>query len=962
MNIVPKANGVRAALLTGAALALSMPLTTAQAQDETIEEIITTGSRIARDEFSSSSPIAVVEGEDVTLSGVVSIDEYLKDVPSFTGYQMGSQTNNGSDQGAKKIDLRGLGFERTLVLINGRRTIGDAYNDGAVDLNAIPEIMIKRVEVLKDGASTIYGSDALAGVVNIILHDDFEGLELMARYGEGMEDGQAPNSTMGLLGGINGDRGRFVGSISMTNQDEMLQIERPDWAYTALYPLLQADGTFLAGPSGSSNSRTIRVPGVGSRTFDTALGVARPYNPSTDFYDYSPINALTQPNERWQGAFNGEVDINDSVEGFLEFMYTRRVSQLRLAPDASFNTRIGDFLTPNNGLQDNDYVPASNPFNPYGVNAAGPDETCGTADDLNPDGVCDIGVRINRRFVESGGRLFRSTADTYRMVVGVRGELFNDTIDWDVAYTYAENETLQETINYGRFDRWAIAVDPVACAADSGCSAAMGAQGVLNPFDDYGTITPSQMAYLLTGSLKDAIGSKFEMGEINFSGEVGEMGGGAVGWAAGYQHRTESGYFKPDEFLAANLTTGGASDPLQGKYSVDEFYGEVLLPITDAFDVSASVRFSDYDTVGNATTYKIGGDWAITDTFRLRGTFATGFRAPNISEINSQNKATFPLVDNICEFADDRLANGDITQAMYDNCETLLSEFDEIVELPPGSWAGPAGEQGFAWQALMTFRSPEVPLEPEESESYNIGFVWEPTFVDGLRVGVDYWNIEIDEVIGTDDYQDLQRACIADLSHPACDNFDTQTGGPYDLDWYWTYPAYVVVDYGNLGKLTTNGVDVDLEYSGDLDMGAVRGYDLRWNTTFQNEYTQEYPTGTQDLAGTANGFFVYPEVRMSLGASLFGDNWTAGWQGTYIGETDDRLRPCYLTDDCKAEAIFYHNLTGTYTWENITFNLGIRNVTDEDPPRFHSAFNANTEPGTYDVVGRAWFTGFRLAF
>lgn len=221
MKIVPTAKGVKAALLTGAALVLSIPMTTAQAQEEQLEEITVTGSRIVRDEYSSSSPIAVVSGEEVVLSGVVSIDEYLKDVPSFTGYQMGSQTNNGSASGQKKLDLRGLGFNRTLVLINGRRMIGDASGDGAVDLNSIPESMIKRVEVLKDGASTIYGSDALAGVINIILHDDFEGLEFGARYGEGMEDGQAANSMMYMLGGVASDMGNMVVSVSYTNQDEM---------------------------------------------------------------------------------------------------------------------------------------------------------------------------------------------------------------------------------------------------------------------------------------------------------------------------------------------------------------------------------------------------------------------------------------------------------------------------------------------------------------------------------------------------------------------------------------------------------------------------------------------------------------------------------------------------------------------------------------------------------------------
>jgi len=742
MTRFPFPNGPAVALSMVAA-AFTLWTFAAQAQDdEPIEEITVTGSRIARNEFSSSSPITVVTGEKLALSGVVSIDEYLKDIPAFTGYQMGTSTNNGSVAGQKKLDLRGLGFNRTLVLINGRRMIGDtAANggaDGAVDLNSIPEAMVKRVEVLKDGASTIYGSDALAGVVNIILHDDFEGLEFGGRYGEGMEDGQAANSLMYMLGGIASERGNIVGSLSYTNQAEMLQAERP-WATEALYPIL-TDGKFVAVGSGSSNSRRIRVPDEGNWIWDSSIGQAREFSGATDTYNYAPVNALTQPNERWQMAFNGKVAINDTVEGYFDALYTRRTSQQRLAPDASFAT-TDEIETPNNGAQWNDFVPASNPFNPFGVNGCGPDGTCNTADDLNPLGLEDLDVRINRRFEESGGRLFRQTADTYRIVGGLKGSLFDERVDWDVYYTYAEQETLSETKNYGRFDRWATAVDPAACAADSACP------GVLNPFFEFGSITPAQMAYLSTGSLKDLINSRLEMGAVNFSGEFGELSGGPFGWALGYEHRRETGEFLPDEFLAAGLTTGGANDPLKGKFSVDEFYGELLLPLLSNLDVSASIRFSDYDTVGSATTYKLGGDWEVVQGFRVRATYATGFRAPNIAEINQQNLTTFPIVESICEFADRRLAEGDITQQIFDNCLALL-----------GSDAGgddgnlsDDGEFQFAWQSTVTFRAPTTQLEPEESTSYNLGFVWEPGFFDGLSIGVDYWNIEVDQLIGLAD-------------------------------------------------------------------------------------------------------------------------------------------------------------------------------------------------------------------
>jgi len=950
MSTHPSLKRISGALCVGAALILSAPAVDAQ-EDEVLEEIITTGSRIARNEFTSSSPITVIDGDDVAMSGVASIDEFLKDVPAFTGYQMGSSTNNGSAQGQKHLDLRGLGFNRTLVLVNGRRMIGDNNSTtGSVDLNNIPESMIKRIEVLKDGASTIYGSDAISGIINIILHDDFEGLEFNARYGEGTEDGQAANSMISMLGGVASDRGNMVMSLSWSEQKEMVQAEKP-WAQETLYANWDpTGGNFVPVNSGSSNSRKIRVPDEGNYIWDSGLGQARAFSGAGDTYNYAPVNALVQPIERYQIAANGKVTVSDTVEGYFDMMYTRRTAQQRLAPDASF--AVSDTIeTPNNGLQWNDFVPANNPFNPFGINGCGPDGTCGTADDLNPLGIENSDVRINRRFEESGGRLFRATGDTYRMVAGLRGTLFDDAVDWDISYVRAENETVDETINYGRFDRWATAVDPDACAADAACP------GVLNPFYEFGSITPEQMAYLSTGSLKDLYAATMDVGALNFSGSFGDLAGGSVGWAVGYEHRRETGQFKSDEFLAAGLTTGGASDPLDGKFSVDEFYGELLLPILDNFDLSASVRFSDYDTVGSATTYKIGGDWAITDGFRLRATYATGFRAPNIAEINTGDSATFPVVDGFCEFADRRMAAGDMTQTAYDNCLALLG----TAAGGDDAFLGDAGEYGFQWQSLLTFSAPTETLKPEESTSYTMGLVWEPSFLEGLSIGVDYWNVEIDQVIDSaQDMNQLFAPCMESvgMTDPTCDLFDF---GPFNLDIVFIYPGDATLEIANTGTLNTDGVDLDVAYAGETGFG---GYDLTWSTTWTNSHEAfNSQTGlTTERVGTAYNFAIFPEVRMNFGVGFFGDNWTVNYYGRYIGATDDYLRPCYLTDDCKAESILYSDIVGTYTWQNMTFNLGFRNLTDEEAPNFHTTFNANTEPGTYDVVGRQIYAGIRATF
>ena len=920
------AKSVKLACAVSAASTLLMPSAVfAQDSEAAVERISVTGSRILKSEFSSSSPISSFGEEDIAVSGVASIDEFLKDVPAFTGYQMGTSTNNGSESGQKKIDMRGLGFNRTLVLINGRRMIGDVNGDGAVDLNNVPEAMIKRVDVLKDGASTIYGSDALAGVVNFVLDDEFVGLEAGANIGMGVSDGQAPDDGFYVKAGVATNKANMVMSLSYSNQDEMKQEER-DFSAQTLYPLHQGDGVFDLVTSGSSNSRKIRVPGEGNWIVDAETGEAREFSAVTDLYDYSPVNALIQPNERWQFSAIGKVELSDSIEGYVESIYTRRTSQQRLAPDASFAV-TSSFETPNNGLQWNDWVPASNPYNPFGVNAD------------NPLGISDTAVRVNRRFVESGGRLFRQSADTYRMLAGLRGEL-GSSMFWDVSYSYSEAETIDETLNYGRFDRWATAVDPDACAADAACP------GVLNPFGPYGSITAEQMDYLTTGSLKDLYRGTMELFAANISGEAFEMGGGYAGWSLGYEHRNEKGAYSPDEFLAAGLTTGGANDPQSGGFSVDEVYGEFYLPVTDDLDISASARYSDYDTsAGTSFTYKVGADYLLTDDARVRLSYATGFRAPNISELNAGQSTGFPIIVSVCEFGDRKLDAGDISQTTYDNCQNL------------GVDTSDAGEFGFAWQSAYTTSAPAEELEAEESKSYNIGVVLTPSMIEGLAVNIDYWNIEIENVIGAPDMNDLYRTCMGseNLSSVACDAFDG-AGGPHYTPDYDIFPADAVAEFGNLGTLETDGVDVDLSYTGDLDMGAVTGYSVSWSGTWVNSYKRIYPlTGAIELAGTANGFEVFPEWRWQSNIGLNGDDWSFNYKIRFIGETTDRLQSAVATADAVAEQTVYHDVVGTYTFGVTTVTVGVNNLTDQDPPYFHSVFNANTEPGTYDVIGRRVF-------
>ncbi|GAA0816701.1 TonB-dependent receptor [Colwellia asteriadis] len=931
------AKAIRLAMMFGAtsAAAIATPAAIAEEGAESVERIQVTGSRIKRSEFESASPISVFNEKEIMASGVASVDEFLKDIPAFTGFQMGASTNNGNN-GQKKVDLRGLDFNRTLVLINGRRQIGDVNDDGAVDINAVPIAMVKRIEVLKDGASTIYGADAIAGVVNIILKDDVEGVEITANWGAGTDDGQAENRGFSVVAGASSDRGNFTVGIEYNEQQEMKQDEK-SWAQEALFPQLQPDGTFLAVGSASSNSRKITtgaaIPGVGN-TFivDGPTGEVRPFNKDfngntvDDTYNYAPVNALVTPNERFQFAANGKYEYIDDHELYMETLYTRRTSHQRLAPDASFNTP---------GIDQK--IPASNPYNPFGDNAN------------NPYGVSGQAVTLNRRFTESGGRIYQQSADTFRMLVGGQGYI-NDSIGYDVSFTYAENEVIEETKNLHRIDRWQKMVDPALCAAEAECLAAVGSDG-FNPFADYGSITDAELGYLMANSLKNLSWGRMMLFQAGLNGELEsvDFGSGALGWAAGFEHRYEQGRFSPDEFMAEGLTTSGASPAQTGDFTVDEVYFEVNMPVTDSLIVDASARYSDYSTVGDTTNFKIGVDYQALDWAKVRGGFATGFRAPNISELNQVEVANNPVVEPWCEFLDRR---SDVTDTMRANC------------IAQGADPTDDSELGFAYQASVSERAPaQGTLKPEESETFTLGVVLTP--LENLNISFDYWDISIDNLIGIPSYNDLSYACLnsPNLSADACSVFRDWDGNASSPVLFGAYPADAVMEYGNLGELSTNGLDVDVQYTMDVDFGFGSQLDLRWSATntFSREETFDY-TGTVEKVGTAASSALYPELRMNASANLSADDWNIQWAMRYIGETDDVSRPAELTDDSVADSVLYHDLTGSYTFGVVSLTVGISNLTDVDAPRFHSAFNANTEPGVYDVIGRRLFGSVSVKF
>ncbi|ROS01478.1 iron complex outermembrane receptor protein [Sinobacterium caligoides] len=944
----PLVRAVKLALSSAFITGATLPMHMANAQEEqAIEEVVITGSRISRDEFSSSSPMAVYDANDLANSNASSIDEFLMKTPEFTGSNLGGSTNNGGS-GGKMVNLRGLGYKRTLILINGRRQVssfvGGASDLGAVDLNTIPMGMVERVEVLKDGASTAYGSDAIAGVVNIILRKRFDGVKLTGGSGAGTEDWDGKNKDLSFLMGTSSDQGGIVFGLEYHKQEEIIQ-EARKWGKNATWAVRNEAGQFIDENQGSSNSRKISVgkdaaaqivaqdPSLqGSKYIvDAGTGQARAFTGS-DTYNYAPVNALMTPNERWQMSAAGDHELfSDSIIGQInthaELSYTKRTSHQRLAPDASFS------VTDYDG-NPNEFVPASNPYNPFGDNAS------------NPWGVSGEDVQINRRFVESGGRVFNQNVDTFRMNLGFDGELDNG-INWDVNYVFADNSEIYETQGYHRFDRWATAVDPDKCAADAACAAA----GVLNPFGDYGSISSEQMAYLTAGSLKDQYDTRMEQLAFNINGEMPGLPAGDIGWAAGAEKRTDSAEIKPDEFSAGGLTTGGAIDALKGEQNVKEFYGELLiplvsdLPLAQQVNLEASVRHSRYDTsAGDNTSYRLGLDWMFNEDLRARTVLSTGFRAPNTVELLTQ-AVGFPVAENWCEFTDLR---NDISDTAKANCAAL--GYDGMYQ------------QGFQYQPSIEQQEAVNNLGPEESKTFTFGLVWTPEAVENLRLSVDYFNIEIDSYIELPDINAMSLTCLEseNFSAPACSKFYSAYGGAPatgidDADVGVTQMA--TTPLGNLGLLTTSGLDFAADYAMDVNFISAHSLQFGLAGTWLHEYKKDFgELGSIDYVGTAGPQDVFPEFRINTSVGLISDDWSVQWMMRWMDESKDLYRPASITTDAVAEAVLYHDLVASYSYKNLDLSVGVDNLTDVAPPQYHSGFAMHTAPGVYDTIGRrAWF-------
>ncbi|HBK45895.1 MAG TPA: TonB-dependent receptor, partial [Xanthomonadaceae bacterium] len=913
----------------------------------TLDSVVVTGSRLRRVDTETANPVVTVSQEQIAATGKATVGDLLQELPSIAGNATNPNTNNGGGTGASTISLRGLGDKRTLVLVNGTRL---AYND----VNAIPATMIERIEVLSDGASAVYGSDAIGGVVNFILRDRFEGVQFSSDFGTTSE-GDGNRRNFSLTAGKAWDRGSLVGGLSYHNLDAVSAGAR-GYSRDALYLI---DGQAVkqgssATPSGSVNfndgsaesAALAAANGCSRVTLNGGVsGAAGPgdfhcYDAASDSYNYQPYNLMQTPQKRSNAFVLGSYRVSDNVEAYLNSWFSKTESASVIAPIPIFA----------NG--DNFLVSADSYYNPYGINF-GTDRSTGTSyNDLNS------------RATVLGNRRYQYNTYNFQISPGLRGGFGDSSWQWDASFNYGRVK--QKSINYGFLDyeQFNQAIGPSFLDGDGAvkCGSAGNAIAGCTPVNIFNLNDASNLAALEPMIVNPIVTSIYTVKqfEANANGNLFELPAGTASLAAGVSYRKEDTTTHADPLWTGdeNGLCGVieyCATVLSGSFNVKEAYAEALFPLLkdlpgiNALNVSVGTRFSDYSSVGSKTNSKLSLEYRPIENLLVRGTVSQVFRAPNISELYSGVVGDAATVNDPCNGytgGNDVACANVPTDGSYHQADGQISG--------KASGAVVAGYQ----------------LKPETGKSYDVGLVYDPEWVEGLSLSADWWRIDLEDTITTVSAQTVLNQCYANPSSAFCALIHRNGNGTIN---------YVAEPTVNLGKLWARGVDFNLTYR--LPETAWGNFNAGLNGTYVTRYdilpdTTDPSTVTIHNAGKytyAYGNFPRWRALGTLGWNL-GD-WSASWRVRYVGKTeigstdlDQGLSADYDQAGVvlKVGSYVYHNLQAGYEFApwHARLELGVDNVANKQPPLYYAnnGGNGNTDVATYDVLGRFYWGRVTVRF
>jgi len=990
---------VQRVLALGVAVAGVSAPAYAQDQEQDADDlgtVVVTGSRIRQPNLTSISPVVAVSSDEVRLQGVTRVEDLINNLPqAFADF--GGNVSNGATGGAT-VNLRGLGAQRTLVLVNGRRLMpGDPTQSGnaAPDLNQIPAALIERIDVLTGGASAVYGADAVAGVVNFVMQDNFEGIRLDGQYSIYQHDNDDKTSQarvnarnfdlpdgsvrdgstrdLTFVAGINTEDGRGNATVYLGYRElDALKQDQRDFSACAYNSSSAGDPTGQLACGGSGTTSPARFT---TATGDFTIGAGnqlRPYTSAGDAYNFAPNNYYQRPDERKTAGLFAHYDVSPTSRAYAEFSFMDDRTLAQIAPSGAFY----------GGGE-----PAPPFFGQYLINCNNPllstsmvQEFC-TASGLGS--TDDALITIGKRNVEGGPRISDLRHTSFRGVIGFQGEI-NDTWGYDVYGQYGTTIYAQNYQNDFSLQRLKKALNAVTDGSGNIVCRVNADADLSNddarcvPYNIFqvGAVTPQQLAYLQIPAFQDGSTTEIVL-NASITGNLGEYGltmpwaNDGLAVAFGTEYRQEESQLRADLAFQTNDLLGQGSPTLDttGRFDIMELFGEARMPLVQdkpfaqVISVEAGYRWSDYSLGFSTDTYKFGADWAPADLVRFRASYQRAVRAPNIQELYLAPRVQLNGTSDDCASA----SLGALPSASFEECArtgVTAAQYGNILENPAGQYNGLVGG------------NPN--LNPESADTFSFGLVFTPGSLQGFSLALDYYDIKVENLIGSVGQDFTLRQCMATGDPQFCSLINRS---PNSGSLWIGGAGYVNDPIINTGSLQATGYDLEANYRfefgervGSLALNLIGT--LTDELTFQPFSGLEAAFDCTGLYGSVCGTPT-PEWRHKLRAT-----WMSPWDLSvsltwrYIDEvlvdntsSDPDLSSDVVFSDLKLGARSYFDLAASYSFnKDVTARIGITNLLDKDPPLLGATncvatyCNGNTFPQVYDTLGRNAFVSVTWDF
>jgi len=946
-----------------------------------IQEIIVTGSRIKRSSFDSPVPLAVIDGEALAQSGFTVLGDALNNLPQgLVNSNLQNTSGTLFNAGQSRVDLRGLGSARTLVLVDGRRHLTGDFRTSAVDLNIIPSTMIERIDAISGGASAVYGSEAISGVVNVILKHHMEGVEFDVQGGmTGDSDGEEWKTSLGYGTGFAEGRGSFLVGAEWGHVDPIYQIDR-DWAYpgvrrnnllapqtivpasrsntmpTATFQLVNNNNPATARSSSISRDYSA----VNANTTECRTATVRPLCQDPWLFYTAEYNALQGELDRRVARAYLDFDITDNLTAFADVSYAKVDGRAIFQP--AFSSAAGGGLLPVVLRGDNAYLNG-------GSALAGQLRTQWTAAGLALNRATT--ANVGKFWEELGGRDSLISRDSYRAIVGLNGDfkVFNHDFSWDTYAQYSELEGAAIAYNVPNIVKVQQATDAVLLNGQIVCNDAAARAAGCQPWDLINGPSQGAIDYVNASARSDGEASQ-QVAGLNFSTTVFNLPAGPLAVAFGGEYRKEKSDQIQDPLSASGALFYNAIGRTKGEFDTTEAYAEIVIPIlsglpfAEKLTLEAAGRVGDYSTVGSVDQWRLQATWSPVADLTFRGSTSAAVRAPNITELFAPQGRNFTtLANDPCDRAQVAAIAGNASQlaTRIANCSADIPGYN------PATFVSNIGA-GRPSLALLQGGNPDLFEETADTES--VGAVFRPRWVPNLTFSADYWKIKVDDAINTIPINTLLTNLCYDTpgdpnSNRFCDlilrdSTGATTGGLVGGI------SEVILTQQNVQAIETSGVDVALQHT--QDFGGAGVWQIRLDGTKVIRWDlQGVPGGpTTHYAGTltgVNGAVPEYKVNGTLGWTFhdFTVQWQSRFQDSYaVSEVD----PPSSRDPFYTGNYWEHDLRATYRWnDSLSLRAGLINLTDEHPPLIPEVGGATgAQSSTYDNRGRWFYIGANYSF